>query len=230
MDEELDYELEDEALNAHQQQPGDADDEQGDGAHQDVGGGQDMGRGGAGDFPPSDHQRTDVEGLGTAASLSPPPGSIMQAALASPEVVPEEWQVMNVPEEWRPRPMLRIWGLPAAATEDELAALLEEQGLEHGVRSVAFDPRQTTAAGKVALVRFDPPPAPPLGDHGAPLPEPDVGKVAEGLIAALRAKAPQLHGVKLNVEKTGAEVGAGPAAWQPSWPAWLAAAADAEAQ
>ncbi len=69
--------------------------------------------------------------------------------------------------------------------------------------SVVFDPRQCTPASKVALVRFEPPPVP---DAGAAAGEHDAGKVAEGLIATLRAKAPQLHGVKLNVEKTGAEV------------------------
>lgn len=111
---------------------------------------------------------------------------------------------MEIPEEWRPRPMVRVWGLPAAAQEEELAQLLEAtlDGQGASVRSVVFDPRQTTAAGKVALVRFEPPPLP---EEGAA--EPDAGKVAEKLIAALRAAAPQLHGAKINVEKTGAEVG-----------------------
>jgi hypothetical protein len=103
--------------------------------------------------------------------------------------------------------MVRVWGLPAAASEAEVRELLEAQGLELGVRSVVLDPKQATAAGKVALVRFQPPAAAPLADPGAPLPpEPDVGKTAEQLIAALRAKAPELHGKKINVEKTGAEV------------------------
>lgn len=70
--------------------------------------------------------------------------------------------------------------------------------------SVVFDPRQCIPASKVALVRFEPPPLPDTGAAAGG--EHDAGKVAEGLIAALRAKAPQLHGTKINVEKTGAEV------------------------
>lgn len=152
-----------------------------------------------------------------AAQAAPSPAD------ANGEAVPDEWQVMDVPEEWRPRPMIRAWGLPAATTEDELAQLLQEHlaGTGHAVRSVVIDPRQTTGAGKVALVRFQPPPLPEEqeaaaaaaagegGASGAGPPaaaEADVGKVAEGIIAALRAAAPELHGAKVNVEKTGAEV------------------------
>lgn len=139
-----------------------------------------------------------AETIGTAAA-----SASAAAAAANGEPVPEEWQVMDIPEEWRPRPMVRVWGLPAAAQEEELAQLLEATLAEQraSVRSVVFDPRQTTAAGKVALVRFEPPPPPEEGTA-----EPDAGKVAEKLIAALRAAAPQLHGAKINVEKTGAEV------------------------
>ena len=146
-----------------------------------------------------------------ASEAAAPAGSEgQQAAAASgaspptataPEAVPEEWQVMDVPEDWRPRPMIRVWGLPQASSEQELADLLESAELGHGVRSVVFDPKQATAAGKVALVRFQPPPLP------LEPPEPDTGKLAEGLITALRAKQLELHGTKINVEKTGAEVG-----------------------
>ena len=146
-----------------------------------------------------------------AGGTSPPP----PAAAAAPEVVPEEWQVMDVPEGWRPQPMLRVWGLPQASTEQEVADLLASAELEHAVRSVVFDPKQATAAGKVALVRFHPPPLP------LEPPEPDTGKLAEGLIAALRAKQLELHGTKINVEKTGAEVG-GAEPWLAGWRAgWL---------
>lgn len=109
--------------------------------------------------------------------------------------------------------MVRVWGLPAVTTEADLTELLEAQGLNHAVRSVVLDPRQTTAAGKVALVRFEPPPLPEAGAAAAPggsgqaVLGADVTKVAEGIIAALRAKAPVVHGAKVNVEKTGAEVG-----------------------
>lgn len=118
-------------------------------------------------------------------------------------------QVMDVPVGWRPRPMLRAYGLPQATGEDELADLLEEQLAGLGfppVLSVVFDPRQATAGGKVALVRFEPlpPPAALAGDAAAAAA--DAGKVAGDIIAALRAKAPSLHGAKVNVEKTGAEV------------------------
>lgn len=118
---------------------------------------------------------------------------------------------MDVPEEWRPRPMVRVWGLPAATTEAELRELLEAQALGRAVRSIVFDPRQSTAAGKVALVRFEPPPAPAADGGGGAADALDAGKVAEELIKALRAKAPTLHGAKVNVEKTGAEVGDGAA-------------------
>jgi hypothetical protein len=127
------------------------------------------------------------------SGATPPPG----------DAVPEEWQVMDVPEDWRPRPMVRIYGLPAATMEDDLMELLAAQQLDYAVRSVVFDPRQCTPASKVALVRFEPPPLP---DSGAAAGEHDAGKVSESLIAALRAKALQLHGAKVNVEKTGAEV------------------------
>ena len=117
---------------------------------------------------------------------------------------------MDVPEEWRPRPMIRVWGLPVAATEAELQSLIEAQGVGHAVRSVVFDPKQTTAAGRVALVRFQPPPIPEPGSGGAgaggAAAEADTGKIAEAVIATLRAKPLELHGQKVNVEKTAAEV------------------------
>ncbi|KAL4426495.1 hypothetical protein ABPG77_008353 [Micractinium sp. CCAP 211/92] len=154
--------------------------------------------------PPGSPERPGGAANGRAATTGTAAASASAAAgAANGEPVPEEWQVMDIPEEWRPRPMVRVWGLPAAAQEEELAQLLEATLAEQraSVRSVVFDPRQTTAAGKVALVRFEPPPPP---EEGAA--EPDAGKVAEKLIAALRAAAPQLHGTKINVEKTGAEV------------------------
>ncbi len=124
---------------------------------------------------------------------------------------------MDVPEEWRPRPMIRVWGLPAAATEAELWDLIESQGVGLAVHSVVFDPKQTTQAGKVALVRFQPPPLPGeanLDSSGAATTAAspaaaatDVGKVAESIITALRAKQLELHGQNVNVEKTAAEVG-----------------------
>lgn len=109
--------------------------------------------------------------------------------------------------------------------------------------SVVFDPRQCTPATKVALVRFEPlapPDAAAAAGRASPAPaaaaaaEQDAGKVAESIIAALRAKAPELHGAKVNVEKTGAEVrrcsqgrrfaAALPAAWLPCGEAEVACA------
>ncbi|KAL4458497.1 hypothetical protein ABPG75_013362 [Micractinium tetrahymenae] len=153
--------------------------------------------------PPGSPERAGGAANGGAAAGTASAATTTAAAAAASGDVPEEWQVMDIPEEWRPRPMVRVWGLPAAAQEEELAQLLEATlaGQGASVRSVVFDPRQATAAGKVALVRFEPPPLP---EEGAA--EPDAGKVAEKLIAALRAAALQLHGAKINVEKTGAEV------------------------
>ena len=215
MDEELDY-GEEEAAAQHSQ--GQAE-EDGDG--QDALDAQHAHAGGDGGHAGAEAAGQLHNGLQGGGGLPPSDAPPPRPAGAGPEAVPEEWQVMDMPEEWRPRPMVRIWGLPAAATEAELAELLEGQGLEHGVRSVVFDPKQATQAGKVALVRFDPPAAPPLGEPGAAAaPEPDVGKVAERLIAALRARQPQLHGVKLNVEKTGAEVRVG-GRWAGGMGRWL---------
>ena len=151
--------------------------------------------------PPASPQRAGAgDGDGAAGRLTPAVG----------EAVPEEWQVMEVPQEWRPRPMIRAYGLPAATTEEELLALLEAQQLGASVRSVVFDPRQSTPARKVALVRFASPALP--GEPGGPdasATEPDAGKLALDIIAKLRAAAPEVHGATLNVEKTGAEVGSG---------------------
>lgn len=134
---------------------------------------------------------------------------------------------MGIPDEWRPRPMIRVWGLPAAATEEQVADALNAKGLGHAVRSVTLDPRQATPAGQVALVRFEPPPLPDsraaLPGEAAPLGE-DVGKVAEGIIAALRADPPEVLGVAAKVEKTGAEVGRD---WRHGWQALLVAAGSA---
>lgn len=153
--------------------------------------------------PPGSPDRARDAANGAAPTTAATAATTTAAATANGDAVPEEWQVMDIPEEWRPRPMVRVWGLPAVTQEEELAQLLEATLAEQGasVRSVVFDPRQATAAGKVALVRFEPPSLP---EEGAA--EPDAGKVAEKLIAALRAAAPQLHGTKINVEKTGAEV------------------------
>lgn len=151
-------------------------------------------------------------GLPPACPLLVPP---LSAGLPTPPpaTCSPHLQSMDVPEEWRPRPMLRAYGLPKDTTGGDLAELIEaelaaaEQG-HPAVRSVVFDPRQSTAGGKVALVRFDPPPLPEAG-AGAGGDQRDAGKAAERIIATLRARAPTLHGAKLNVEKTGAEVGGG---------------------
>ena len=51
----------------------------------------------------------------------------------TPRPHPALVQVMDVPDEWRPLPMVRIYGLPAATTEDELAELLAAQQLDYAV-------------------------------------------------------------------------------------------------
>ena len=117
-------------------------------------------------------------------------------------------------------PAAQIWGIPKEASEAELAELLEQAGAQR-VHSVAFDPKQETAKGKVAFVRFPPPPLPWLaaaaegggaggGAGAAAPPEADVLKIAEGVVNDLRGVQPELelHGEKLHVEKTQADVSA----------------------
>ena len=148
------------------------------------------------------------------------PAGVAAAALTGVE----EWEQMEIPEGWRPLPLLRVWGVHPETTEDELKALMWQAGVDD-VRSVAFDPKQETTRGKVGFVRLHPPPlawgeearraAPTAGatangsSSGAAPEAADVQKVAERAVARLRAQQQpplQLRGQDLHFERTSAEV------------------------
>ena len=103
---------------------------------------------------------------------------------------------MIIPDHWRPLPLFRVWGIPPDVSETEVLEALQQAVPDAALRSVAFDPKQGTARGQVAFVRLDPPQDPTA----------DVGKVAEALVARLRAAQPALRSAELHIERTGAEV------------------------
>lgn len=194
-----------------------------------------------------------------AAAAKPPPPQRPPGGADSG--VREEWHLMDIPESWRPIPMIRvragragallclpacertasrrpepahtvrcacpppcihptgprgplplcvqIWGLPKEATEQEVMDVLAGAGVS--ARSVVFDPKQESGKGKVAFVRFHPPPLPWTDEgrkpDGSPL-ESDIQKIAEEVVMRLKAADPplELRGEALHVEKAFAEV------------------------
>jgi hypothetical protein len=115
----------------------------------------------------------------------------------------DEWEGCDIPDEWRPLPLLRISGVPRDATVPELRWVLEAEGYQ--VRSVNFDPRSESANGLAAFVRLAPPhPSTKNDDLDV---EQDVVQVAHNAVSVLRRKdpSPTLHGQKLHFERPTAE-------------------------
>jgi len=77
-----------------------------------------------------------------------------------PDLGPEEWETMDVPEYWRPLPLVRVRNIPPTATTEDVKVAIEAHGLT--VKSVVFNPdeKQKDADTQVALVRFPPLPLP----------------------------------------------------------------------
>jgi hypothetical protein len=169
------------------------------------------------DYNSDDEPAAPAAAAASAPQEAKPEGSPAPARAPTP-APDDEWQLMDVPEEWRPRPLMRVWGVHKQAAEGELRAVVEAAG--HPVHSVAFEPKQETPQGKVAFVRLQLPPrgaaaAPPTGAAAAEsaaaaaaAPEPDAGKLADAAVAALRGAAPrpQLRGAELHFERTAADV------------------------
>jgi hypothetical protein len=60
---------------------------------------------------------------------------------AAPTVEPEEYEGMTdeqLPEDWRPLPILRLRNVSAGTTESDVRDMLEARGLK--VKSIVYDP------------------------------------------------------------------------------------------
>lgn len=106
-----------------------------------------------------------------------------------------EWQKMEIPDEWRPMPLLRVKGVPVSADEDAVRKILEAEGLS--VRNIAFESIATTPTKKAAYVRLEPP------SDG----ETDVVNSAHETAKTLKAKdpAPKIDDSSLSFEAGYAE-------------------------
>jgi hypothetical protein len=63
-------------------------------------------------------------------------------------VEPEEYEGMTdeqLPEDWRPLPILRLRSVPAGTPESEIRSMLEARGLK--LKSIVFDP-ETAVPGR----------------------------------------------------------------------------------
>ena len=87
------------------------------------------------------------------------PGDAGGAAAANTK--PDEWELMAVPESWRPVPCLEVQA-PLGTSEDELRAAvapaLSQAGLT--LTSIHFEPLPSAARRRVACVRMAPPELP----------------------------------------------------------------------
>ncbi|KAL3159657.1 hypothetical protein ABBQ38_010066 [Trebouxia sp. C0009 RCD-2024] len=112
-----------------------------------------------------------------------------QAAPKTENLESEEWELSDVPDEWKPAPLFKVKNIPSAdnINEDSVREVLEAAGLQ--VRSVAFDTVKILDR-RVAYVRLQPPPLPwKIQDKQ----ETDVSKIAIAVVKRLKEADPPLQ-------------------------------------
>mmetsp|Transcript_36210 Transcript_36210/g.91410 ORF Transcript_36210/g.91410 Transcript_36210/m.91410 type:complete len:896 (+) Transcript_36210:168-2855(+) len=93
-----------------------------------------------------------VAAVGSLAEPSPTATAAATAAAEArkkslAELGPEEWEVMELPDSWRPLPLLRISNLPEKVTEDDIDGLMAGAGFP--LKSVTLE-----EGGKSAFMRL----------------------------------------------------------------------------
>ncbi|GMH42327.1 hypothetical protein BSKO_10246 [Bryopsis sp. KO-2023] len=78
---------------------------------------------------------------------------------------PPEWEKMDIPEAWRPFPLLVVKGIPVGTELGAVKSVLENSGLS--VRTVAYEEAISEDVPRTALVRLAPLPLPWLGSRDA---------------------------------------------------------------
>ncbi|KAK9840362.1 hypothetical protein WJX74_008327 [Apatococcus lobatus] len=139
------------------------------------------------------------------------------AAESEPEADKEEWQQIEVPIEWQPRPMFKVRNITSDGDNaaEALQALLEQQELS--VESVVMEETSKPNGGKQlsAVVRLTPPPLPWLQGPDEPAPSADAGggegditKIAAAAVRKLKAQEPalEMNGEKLVFDTSSGQV------------------------